>query len=754
MQSLTRRFSLPALLAALLGAAIAILLLSSTGHDDSHITFWPAWTLSELGEIVNHSGDRIEQSSSLLQTLLLALLYHLTHVPLAWLGYISAILAGIFVIWRLPALAREFDWEPSFGALLVMATAPAFAYWQLGMLESTLFTWAGIEFVAAVMRIVGGSATRGTWLRFALWAGALATVRPEAGVVGICVVGAHLVLALLARSRREILAAGVATAIAVAWLVAVMLFRESYFGSPFPRPVAVKVGHSATLSLTKLAEGAGYLVVRFSSAGGALLLVGLVVGIGLGIRDSLRGERRLLTPLLFLLAYLSFILFVGGDWMEGWRFVGHVEPLFFFFLLLGAHTLNPGTAVRRTYTTGLVLTNVVAILGLGAKVGTGRPLWTAWQIDPAVKAYADPEVTWPERANQVHCRDVVAVDDLDFVLNRLLGIQDHVTILSGQAGLMMFYAAKRHFGQITLYDYRGLSSNDFADVEEVLGVTAARIGLDWTIQDVMSYGLAHPDERFQPDVVFEISRTMARHMEKLGYTVVYAQCGVAKGGYESPQEVFLEHAQGEEDQLGFGGEGEDSTPFVPGLRAKSDEDLRARIASRIARRDSFFESETPMFQFIAVRSELAEKAGLVSVSDSVDYLGLQWPASRQYLVWANARRPWQRFFFGNEGVELPPPPPTFKVSPWTGTLVARQATEGLARWKGLQKGRGIYVKSVSLRGRELVEGRDYRIEKNGAFDPLLRILPAAGLGAGDRLVVKGVIRGPEPVEVRGALAAG
>ena len=44
---------------------VGLLLFSSTGHDDAHITEWAAYSLARFGEILNYNGQRFEQSSSL-----------------------------------------------------------------------------------------------------------------------------------------------------------------------------------------------------------------------------------------------------------------------------------------------------------------------------------------------------------------------------------------------------------------------------------------------------------------------------------------------------------------------------------------------------------------------------------------------------------------------------------------------------------------------------------------------------------------
>jgi len=60
----------------------------STGHDDSHINFWNVHTLLTQGELVNYNGERVEQTTSLLQDFLTALLTLITHGNIVTLGYL------------------------------------------------------------------------------------------------------------------------------------------------------------------------------------------------------------------------------------------------------------------------------------------------------------------------------------------------------------------------------------------------------------------------------------------------------------------------------------------------------------------------------------------------------------------------------------------------------------------------------------------------------------------------------------------
>src|SRR5436189_4068782 len=95
----------PAGLLVLLGG----LLFSSSGRDDCYITYWSAHALASTGEIVNYSGERVEQSSSLAHVLCLAALARLIPLPLPTIGPIASILFGAGTVVATRRLAAVVD---------------------------------------------------------------------------------------------------------------------------------------------------------------------------------------------------------------------------------------------------------------------------------------------------------------------------------------------------------------------------------------------------------------------------------------------------------------------------------------------------------------------------------------------------------------------------------------------------------------------------------------------------------------------
>jgi hypothetical protein len=102
---LQRVFLIPAVI-LLLGGIVSF---SSSGRDDAYITYWPAHTLSDQGEVLNYNGERIEQSSSLLFVFLLALLRKMSGLDVETLGSLLSVVfavSSVFATGRLASLIK------------------------------------------------------------------------------------------------------------------------------------------------------------------------------------------------------------------------------------------------------------------------------------------------------------------------------------------------------------------------------------------------------------------------------------------------------------------------------------------------------------------------------------------------------------------------------------------------------------------------------------------------------------------------
>ncbi|NJN68369.1 MAG: hypothetical protein HC884_17480 [Chloroflexaceae bacterium] len=135
---------------------IGFVLFVSTGRDDSHISYWPAYTLTHFGEIVNHSGESIEQSSSLLFVVILALVLHVSEATAPSLGPMVSVFFGILSILVTQRLVAVIVPRISLAAAFIISTSVYVIYWSFSGMETTLtaFTsgWLLLSFLAYLNR--------------------------------------------------------------------------------------------------------------------------------------------------------------------------------------------------------------------------------------------------------------------------------------------------------------------------------------------------------------------------------------------------------------------------------------------------------------------------------------------------------------------------------------------------------------------------------------------------------------------------
>jgi hypothetical protein len=233
------------IVAALLGLALAIALFGQGGQDDTYISYWPARTLAERGEIVNYNGLRLEQSSSLSLVLLLALLFKFLPLSMPSVGYLTSLtgaaLAGLLAV----RLARRMGLGSRLGVLFGIATAPSFGYWATSGMETPWVALFALWFIDELTAPAPGGA--GHWARLAAAALLFAGIRPEAPLLlgGLCLT--FVALAWLQpkagerdalQTSRRLQRAGIGLA-AIAFVFA---FRKLYFDAWWPNPAVIKTG--------------------------------------------------------------------------------------------------------------------------------------------------------------------------------------------------------------------------------------------------------------------------------------------------------------------------------------------------------------------------------------------------------------------------------------------------------------------------------------------------------------------------------
>lgn len=343
---------------------------------------------------------------------------------------------------------------------------------------------------------------------------------------------------------------GVLAGVSAGVCLLVFGFRLLYFDSLFPQPVIAK---AAGLSWQGAIDGLHYLV--FGSARGSVdaltshLLANSCVAIvfSIGILGALRATWDELTgaqvnpycllSLVFLAAYFSFIVLVGGDWMEGGRMISHALPVAAAFVAYAClTTLGPGRAGKLALG-GLFCAQTFVLLDFAASRSVGMPLWTGLaQVEGYALEYGASRYSYFDRSNRDHLRNIPTLHQIDRIVGQLLeGDRKKVHISAHQMGVMPYYLTQKYFRRVQFFDLNGLTDRVVTEAAVFSSLPRTIVG----VADAMIHFVKHPeavlaDPNFvAPDVMvhqFYQYPLPPEVFEMLGYEVVYVQTGDVSTG--------------------------------------------------------------------------------------------------------------------------------------------------------------------------------------------------------------------------------
>jgi hypothetical protein len=512
-----------------LGAGVAATQFPAAGNDDSHITYWSAHALAKYGAVLNYNGEHIEQSSSLLLVLVLATLNKLLSLPIpatAWVLSILAAAGAVAVAMKLSAgLARSAaPLTP-----LIAATSLPFAYWATSGMEATLVALLG----CAVLEVLGAEIDaervrpdRKSALGLALML-AFVLVRPETPLVLLCTLGGtaafYAYLALVRRdldARARLLATLVRFGVALGLVLLVAAGRYAVFHAFVPNSAAAKVGGF------ELSAGATYLYKTFGKTSYLLAVAG-VLGAALCLREALATKTSSRGPLLvaWTLAMASFVVSSGGDWMPAGRLVAPMLPALsalaaFAVARFAAQSAPAGWAALAL----LVFVNVRSELKFGNSRENGSFSGeAATDGADALVGPAKPDFAFTELGNKAHRRDARLLGVLLDTLTRLAPSPAHpLYVMSGQAGMVPYYAFGQHFGALKFIDLFAITTRDILacvpDDKQQRGIHGVRLDPGYIIDHADAMPAACAARR--PDIVFSTGR-FPRYLAERGYENVY-----------------------------------------------------------------------------------------------------------------------------------------------------------------------------------------------------------------------------------------
>jgi arabinofuranosyltransferase len=361
--------------------------------DDAFISLRYARNLVDHGVAEYNLGERVEGYSSplwmLLSTVPLALGVS-AFKALSILGYVGGV-ALIAAVWRLWTTVAPTRPTAGFVVLGLVALSTPLAAWSSSGLETPAFA-ALVALSVAETATLAGNPTRKRAFRAGAVLGLTYMFRPEGALIGAAAV-AYL---LFSPERRRQLGR---FALAAAIPMAVLLFwRLAYYGELVPNTFFAKL--SAPLA-TRIDLGLHYAVFTASELGFVFSLV--LVGSALVAPGKSHATRiiRLVVPV-----FVAYVISVGGDFFDLFRFFVPVLPLLYVTLVALALDLESrfaitarGRALLVSLAVPVYLLNQISLRGRALQVDD--PVRADAGIEPLgwTKQYA---LTWADSGRFLH----------------------------------------------------------------------------------------------------------------------------------------------------------------------------------------------------------------------------------------------------------------------------------------------------------------------------------------------------------------
>jgi arabinofuranosyltransferase len=300
--------------------------LGSDAIDDAYISFRYAQNCLAGDGLVFNAGERVEGYTNFLWTIILALFMRLGLEPspvAIGLGILFS-LATLWLVYRFLNLTSLRDSPVPIIAVLCLAVDGSFALWAVSGMETSMFAF--LMFAALTFYLWEWESEKPGFLSGVLLALAAMT-RPE-GVLILGVVVIHQALARLVVQRKLLTSADVArVGVFLMVYIPYFLWRYYYYGFLLPNTFYAKVtvGNSDAQHQRGLRHLSTFVDVHL---GWLLPLLALVPVFK-------RKFSFWITSLLaVVLVYVSYIVYVGGDWSVG-RFFVPVLPAVYILVATG-----------------------------------------------------------------------------------------------------------------------------------------------------------------------------------------------------------------------------------------------------------------------------------------------------------------------------------------------------------------------------------------------------------------------------------
>jgi arabinofuranosyltransferase len=275
--------------------------------DDAFITLRTVRNLLDGSGLRWNLYDRVQGYTHPLWMLLLALSYSLLPDPMGAPVVLSLGLSMLTLYWiafrmRLPAPA-------SLLALAILISSKSFVDYATSGLENPLTHFLFVLLLTAHLHQTDGDRVvdaRARAQRMVFLAGLLALNRLDAFVVAI-----PFLVPALWRLRGSLRGLVKVLGLGFAPLLVWETFAVVYYGFPFPNTAYAKLASGIPSSQLWL-QGVFYYLSQIDFDPVSLLVIAFAL-----VLFAVQRERRLLAPVLGVLLYLGYLVWIGGDFMAG-----------------------------------------------------------------------------------------------------------------------------------------------------------------------------------------------------------------------------------------------------------------------------------------------------------------------------------------------------------------------------------------------------------------------------------------------------
>jgi arabinofuranosyltransferase len=295
--------------------------------DDAFISFRYAKNLTHGHGLVYNMGEKVEGYTNFLWTLLLSL-FMMIGWDVVIVSQLLGVLFSLATIFMLLRLNRWFHPEQNlFNYLgpLFLACCGAFAAWSTGGLETSFYTfWV---FLSSFLFLSG--TTKPKNLAFSGITFALVCMTRLDGLIFAGVTFLFLFYLSIINRKIKVASFLLWTISFLAPFLVYFFWRWSYYGRFLPNTFYVKMGGEAFYG-----QGLIYLfdfVKRFR----IWLSVIPLLFLGKVIKSNVNLKIGTLYFTTLILVYSLYVVYVGGDFMDMFRFLVPILPFFFFLIQEG-----------------------------------------------------------------------------------------------------------------------------------------------------------------------------------------------------------------------------------------------------------------------------------------------------------------------------------------------------------------------------------------------------------------------------------